>query len=210
MHDIVVWIQTVLIPTLGPFGLFVVAFFDSSFLSVPEINDVLVVTSSAGNPSTAWMYVVAATLGSLAGCSALWYIGRRGGEAFLIRKFGRDRVDQTRSTFKKWDILALAIPAMLPPPMPFKIFVLSSGVFGVPFRRFAATLVVARGLRYVFWGFMGATYGAEALALLKRFDAWFDANSVVILSIFAAFVLVVVCVYYARHKLFQRPNGRLL
>jgi len=210
MHGIVVWIQTVLIPTLGPFGLFVVAFFDSSFLSVPEVNDVLVVTSSAAYPPTAWMYVLAATLGSLAGCSALWYIGRRGGEAFLVRRFGRDRVDRTRSTFKKWDILALAIPAMLPPPMPFKIFVLSSGVFGVPFRRFAATLVVARGLRYTFWGLMGATYGTEALALLKRFDAWFAANAVVILCIFVALVLVVVVIYYARHKLFQRPNGRLL
>jgi membrane protein YqaA with SNARE-associated domain len=210
MHGVVIWIQTVLIPTLGPFGLFVVAFFDSSFLSVPEINDVLVVTSSAGYPPTAWMYVVAATLGSLAGCSALWYVGRRGGEALLVRKFGRDRVDRTRSTFKKWDILALAIPAMLPPPMPFKIFVLSSGVFGVPYRRFAATLVVARGLRYIFWGFMGATYGEEALALLKRFDAWFDDNAIAILAVSAAIILAGVGLYYARHKLFQRPNGPLL
>jgi len=210
MHDIVVWIQTVLIPTLGPFGLFVVAFFDSSFLSVPEINDVLVVTSAAGNPATAWMYVLAATVGSLAGCSALWYVGRRGGEALLVRKFGRDRVDRTRSTFTKWDILALAIPAMLPPPMPFKIFVLSSGVFGVPYRRFAVTLIVARGLRYVFWGVMGATYGDEALALLKRFDAWFELHGAVILSILAALVIAVVAVLYLRRKAPQPPGGPLL
>ena len=206
MHDIVVWIQTVLIPTLGPFGLFVVAFFDSSFLSVPEINDVLVVTSAAGNPATAWMYVLAATMGSLAGCSALWYVGRRGGEAFLVRKFGRDRVDQTRATFQKWDILALAIPAMLPPPMPFKIFVLSSGVFGLPYRRFAATLIVARGLRYVFWGIMGATYGDEALALLQQFDRWFDERAAVILSVAAAAVVVGVAVYYLLRKP-PRPTG---
>lgn len=210
MHGIVVWIQTVLIPTLGPFGLFVVAFFDSSFLSVPEVNDLLVVTSAAGNPRTAWMYVGAATLGSLAGCTALWYIGRRGGEALLIRKFGRDRVDQTRFAFQKWDILALAIPSMLPPPMPFKIFVLSSGVFGVPFPRFAATLIVARGLRYTFWGVMGALYGEEALALLKRFDAWFAANALVILSVLAAAVLAAVAVYYARRKPIQPPAGPLL
>lgn len=210
MHDIVVWIQTVLIPTLGPFGLFVVAFFDSSFLSVTEINDVLVVTSAAGHPATAWMYVLAATLGSLAGCSALWYIGRRGGEAFLVRKFGRDRVDQTRSTFKKWDILALAIPAMLPPPMPFKIFVLSSGVFGVPYRRFAATLVVARGLRYVFWGVMGAAYGDEALALLKTFDAWFERHGPAILSVLAALVVAGVALYMVRRKPAKRPAGPLL
>jgi membrane protein YqaA with SNARE-associated domain len=210
MHGIVVWLQTVLIPTLGPFGLFVVAFFDSSFLSVPEVNDVLVVTSSAATPATAWMYVLAATLGSLAGCSALWYLGRRGGEAFLVRRFGRDRVDQTRSTFKKWDILALAIPAMLPPPMPFKIFVLSSGVFGVPFRRFAATLIFARGLRYTFWGVMGATYGEEALALLKRFDAWFAANAIVIGAVVAALVLSGLAVYYVRRKVVRPPAGPLL
>jgi membrane protein YqaA with SNARE-associated domain len=210
MHDIVVWIQSVLIPALGPFGLFVVAFFDSSFLSVPEINDVLVVTSAAGRPATAWMYVLAATAGSLAGCSALWYIGRRGGEAFLVRKFGRDRVDQTRATFKKWDILALAVPAMLPPPMPFKVFVLSSGVFGVPYRRFAATLVVARGLRYLFWGVMGATYGEEALGVLKRFDAWFGVNASVILSVLALVVVVGAAAYYLRRKPAGPPAGPLL
>ena len=209
MHDIVVWIQTVLIPTLGPFGLFVVAFFDSSFLSVPEINDVLVVTSSAGHPATAWMYVLAATLGSLAGCSALWYVGRRGGEALLVRKFGRDRVDQTRAHFKKWDILALAIPAMLPPPMPFKIFVLSSGVFGLPYRRFAATLIVARGLRYIFWGIMGATYGDAALAALQEFDRWFDDRWVVILSVAAAVVVVGIALYYVLRKP-ERPADRPL
>jgi membrane protein YqaA with SNARE-associated domain len=210
MSDILVWIQTVLIPTLGPFGLFVVAFFDSSFLSVPEINDVLVVSSAAGSPATAWMYVAAATLGSLAGCSALWYLGRRGGEAFLVRKFGRDRVDQTRAHFKKWDILALAIPAMLPPPMPFKIFVLSSGVFGLPYRRFAATLIVARGLRYIFWGVMGATYGDEALALLKRFDQWFDESWVVVLSVAAALVVVGIALYYVLRKPARPPAGPLL
>jgi membrane protein YqaA with SNARE-associated domain len=210
MHDIVVWIQTVLIPALGPFGLFVVAFFDSSFLSVPEINDVLVVTSSAGRPAAAWMYVLAATLGSLAGCSALWYVGRRGGEAFLVRKFGRDRVDQTRAHFKKWDILALAIPAMLPPPMPFKIFVLSSGVFGLPYRRFAATLIVARGLRYVFWGVMGATYGDAALAVLQEFDGWFEERAAVILTALAAVVVLGVALYFVRRKPERPPGGPLL
>jgi membrane protein YqaA with SNARE-associated domain len=206
MHHIVVWIQTVLIPTLGPFGLFVVAFFDSSFLSVPEVNDVLVVTSAAGHPATAWMYVMAATFGSVSGCSALWYIGRRGGEAFLIRKFGRDRVDQTRAAFKKWDILALAIPAMLPPPMPFKIFVVSSGVFGLPYRRFAVTLLVARGIRYVFWGVMGAMYGEAALALLQRFDRWFDESGLLVLYVALAAIVIGAALYYVLRKS-ARPAG---
>ena len=173
MHKVVLWVQGVLVPWLGPPGVFIAAFLDSSFLSLPEINDLLVVTSAATDPDTAWMYMAMATLGSLAGCSVLWWIGRRGGEAFLVRRFGQQRVDGTRSAFARWDVLALAIPAVLPPPMPFKIFVLSAGVFGVRYRRLALTLVVARGARYAFWGLFGAFYGDEALATLRVIDHWF-------------------------------------
>ncbi len=205
MHGVVVWIQTVLLPALGPFGLFVVAFFDSSFLSVPEVNDLLVVSAAANDASTAWTYVLAATLGSLAGCTALWYIGRRGGEARLVRRFGQARVDRTRASFRRWDLLALAIPSILPPPMPFKIFVLSAGVFGLPYPRFAATLLVARGLRYAFWGVMGALYGEAALALLKRSDAWFRDNALLLLGIAVALTLVIALTVRARRK--RRGDG---
>ena len=200
MHKVVVWIQTVLIPLLGPVGLFVVAFFDSSFLSLPEINDLLVVTSAAANPRTAWMYVAAATAGSIAGCAVLWNIGRRGGEALLLRRFGEDRVARTRAAFRRWDVLAVAIPAVLPPPMPFKIFVLSAGVFGFPLRRMIVTLAVARGLRYTFWGAMGVLYGERALALLQRFDGWFRDNALAVLAVFAATAVVVGAVVYFRRR----------
>src|SRR5262245_54532481 len=147
MHKAVLWIQQVLVPALGPAGIVVVAFFDSSFLSIPEINDILVVTSSAAHPGLAWLYALAATAGSLGGCAVLWALGRRGGEAWLVKRFGRERVERTRDAFRRWDVLALALPAVLPPPMPFKIFVLSAGVFGFPWRPFALTLAHARGLR---------------------------------------------------------------
>ena len=175
MHGIVVWIQTVLIPTLGPFGLFVVAFFDSSFLSVPEINDVLVVTSSAAPPAHG-VDVRARRHPGLAGrvLGALVHrpARRRGVPGAEVR--ARPRGPDPRRTSRSGTSSPSPSPPMLPPPMPFKIFVLSAGVFGVPYRRFAATLIVARGLRYAFWGVMGAAYGDEALALLKRFDRWFD------------------------------------
>lgn len=200
MHKVVVWIQGVLIPLLGPVGLFVVAFFDSSFLSLPEINDLLVVTSAAANPKTAWMYVAAATLGSIAGCAVLWTIGRRGGEALLVRRFGEDRVARTRAAFKRWDVLAVAIPAVLPPPMPFKIFVLSAGVFGFPLPRMMVTLAIARGLRYTFWGTMGVLYGERALALLHRFDGWFKDNALAVLAAVAAIAALVAAVVYLRRR----------
>jgi membrane protein YqaA with SNARE-associated domain len=200
MEKVVLWIQTVLIPTLGPAGLFVVAFFDSSFLSLPEINDILVVTSCAVDPASAWIPISMATLGSLAGCSVLWVIGRRGGEPLLERRFGKARVERTRVVFERWDLWALIVPALLPPPMPFKIFVLSAGVFGVPWRRFAATLIVARGLRYVFWGVMGIFYGDEALELLRRFDRWFDEEGWVVLAAVVAAALVALLVWLLRRR----------
>jgi membrane protein YqaA with SNARE-associated domain len=173
VHSVVLWVQDVMVPALGPAGLFVVAFLDSSFLSLPEINDVLIVTSSSAYPELAWLYVLLTTAGSLAGCSVLWWIGRRGGEPLLVRRFGQGGLLSSRSAFRRWGMLALAVPALLPPPMPFKIFVLSSGAFGFPFARFAATLLVARAVRYAFWSGMGMAYGDEAIGLLQAVDAWF-------------------------------------
>ena len=198
MHKLFVWVQEVLIPFLGAPGIFVAAFLDSSFLSIPEVNDFLMVTSCAAHPERAWLYVSMTTLGSLAGCSALWWLGKRGGEGFLVRRFGPARVEQTRERFKRWDVLALAIPSLLPPPVPFKIFVLSAGVFGIPYRRLAVTLIVARGFRYMFWGGMGIVYGDEALALLRSVDHWFSDRIAIILTLVAASVVAVAAVYGLR------------
>lgn len=195
MHKAMLWIQAVLIPTLGPFGLFVVAILDSSFLSIPEINDLLVVTSSTAFPGRCWLYISMATLGSVVGSSMLCWIGRRGGEALLKKRFGVVRVEQTRQLFNRWGVLALAVPSALPPPMPFKVFVLSAGVFEMPWRRFVVTLLISRGLRYTFWGVMGVMYGDEALAMLKRFDAWFGGSISTILLV-VAIVVVALGLWY--------------
>ena len=198
MHKVVLWIQTVLVPMLGAPGMFVVAFLDSSFLSFPEINDILLVTSSSLHPGRAWIYAIMTTLGSLAGCMVMWELGRRGGEAFLVRRFGAARVEKTRAAFQRWDVLTIAIPAVLPPPMPFKIFVVSAGVFGFSGKRLAITLLVSRGLRYAFWAAMGAFYGDEALDWLERFDAWFADHGPMLLVWILAMVVAVLVVYAAR------------
>ena len=79
--------------------------------------------------------------------------------------------------------------------MPFKIFVLSAGVFGVPWRRFAGTLIVARGIRYVFWGVLGIFYGDEALQLLRAVDTWFSDWGLELLGVAAAAALVALAVW---------------
>lgn len=200
MYNFMLWMQGVLVPRLGPAGLFVVAFLDSSFLSLPEINDLLVVTASAVHAETAWFPISMATFGSLAGCSVLWWLGRRGGHGFLVRRFGQDRADQAQAVLRRWGILALAVPAVLPPPMPFKIFVLAAGVFDFPFRRFLVTLLLARGLRYAFWGLMGVAYGDAALRALRAIDAWSAARLPLILGVTAVALSLVAAYLWRRRR----------
>ena len=94
-------------------------------------------------------------------------------------------------------MVAPAAPALLPPPMPFKMFVLSAGVFGFPLKRFVVTLLLARGLRYSAWSALAVLFGTEALDLLKTIDAWFADRlgavlivvSALLLGLFIAFAL---------------------
>jgi membrane protein YqaA with SNARE-associated domain len=207
MHKVVLWVQTVLVPMLGAPGMFVVAFLDSSFLSFPEINDILLVTSSHIHPERAWLYALMTTLGSVVGCLVMWELGRRGGEAFLAKKFGAGRVQRVRIALRRWGVLGIAIPAVLPPPMPFKIFVVAAGVFGFSGRRLAATLILARGLRYAFWATMGAYFGDEALEWLERFDAWFADRWVAVLMIMGGLILAVLLVLWSRTLRARRPGA---
>ena len=112
---------------LGAPGLFLVAFLDSSFLSLPEVADLLVVWMVTRTRRAMLLYVVSATLGSLAGCLVLYYIGRKGGEAFVDSgSAGQRRAHAGR--LQRYGVMAVLIPSLLPPPAPFKIFVLLAGV----------------------------------------------------------------------------------
>jgi uncharacterized membrane protein YdjX (TVP38/TMEM64 family) len=138
------------------------------------------------------------TLGSVTGCLVMWELGRRGGEAFLAKKFGAGRVQRVELAVKRWGVLTLAIPAVLPPPMPFKIFVVAAGVVGFSGRKLALTLLIARGMRYAFWAAMGLYYGDEALQWLERFDAWFAERWAAILIVLGGIVLAFLIVVWAR------------
>jgi membrane protein YqaA with SNARE-associated domain len=200
MVRLVAWIQEVVLPLLGASGIFLAAFLDSSFLSLPEINDLLVVTSAAAHPSAAWLPVVLATLGSVAGCAVVFALGRRGGDAFLRRRFGAERTARARGLFHRYGPLALAVPALLPPPMPFKIFVVAAGVFGFPWPKFVLTLVLARGARYTAWAVVGAAYGDEAIAVLRSFDAWASARQPLLWSVAAGLTLATLAYLWARRR----------
>jgi membrane protein YqaA with SNARE-associated domain len=165
MRRIVDWVQAFAL-ALGAPGLFIVAFLDSSFLSLPEINDLLLVWMVARHEQRMILYATSATLGSIAGCLVLYYIGRKGGEALVRRKFASATVDRAIATIRRYGVISVLIPSLLPPPAPFKIFVLLSGVAGVSVGRFVTAIGLGRGLRYFGEGILAAWYGDRAIAYI--------------------------------------------
>ncbi len=150
----------------GAPGLFVVAFLDSSFLSLPEINDLLLVVMVTRNESLMVVYASAATLGSIAGCLVLYYVGKKGGDALVRRRFHPASVDRAIAAVQRWGVMSVLIPSILPPPAPFKIFVLLAGVAEINVWRFVVAIAIGRGLRYFVEGLLAVRYGDEALAFI--------------------------------------------
>jgi membrane protein YqaA with SNARE-associated domain len=153
--------------SLGGPGLFVVAFLDSSFISLPQINDLLVVLMVLRNKPLMPYYAAMATLGSVAGCYVLYLIAERGGEAFLAKRLHAGHTERALALYRRRGVLALMIPAILPPPAPFKLFVLLAGVSGLAPVRFALTIALGRGLRYFGIGLLTLWYGPQTLAFLE-------------------------------------------
>ena len=167
MQRLVAWVQG-FAESLGGPGLFIVAFLDSSFLSFPEVCDALIVLLTVQHGERMLYYALFTTLGSIAGCYALYSVGRKGGEAFLRKRFKQGHVDRAMAVFQRYGILAILVPSLLPPPMPFKIFVLAAGVARVRTIDFLLAVSVGRGLRYFGEGFLALWYGEQALAFLKE------------------------------------------
>ena len=153
---------------MGAPGLFVVALLDSSFLSLPEIADLLVVWMVVQHKERLVIYAASATLGSILGCLALYYVGVKGGEAMVRRRFQSGTVDRALASFRRFGIMAVLIPSVLPTPAPFKIFVLLSGVARIPVTRFVAAIAIGRGARYFVEGLLAVWYGEQAMVYIRE------------------------------------------
>src|SRR5688572_6698678 len=127
MARITAWIEAFALGVGGP-GLFVIAFLDSSFLSFPEVNDLLIVLMVINHLERMVFYAGMATLGSVAGCLALCFVGRKGGRALLETRFKGGTLDGAADLMRKYGAMALIGPALLPPPAPFTSFVVLGGV----------------------------------------------------------------------------------
>ncbi|MEO8362599.1 MAG: VTT domain-containing protein [Vicinamibacteria bacterium] len=188
MHDLILWIQEVAVPKLGWFGMYLVAVADGSFVSLPELSDLLIVTGAARQPGIAWEFILATALGSMTGCLLLYETGRRGGEKLATRFVSPARLAKAEDLLTRYGALAIAIPALSPPPMPFKGFVLAAGIFAMPRWRFALTVFLARGLRYIIWASLGVVYGERAIGWVKGLDIWMQQHVFIVVGVLLAMI----------------------
>jgi membrane protein YqaA with SNARE-associated domain len=153
--------------TLGALGVFSISLLDSAFVPLPGGPDAAVIALSAVKPEWMVIYALAATLGSVIGSTLLYVVARKGGIRALkgVRPETREKVE---GLLGRYDMLAVMIPAVLPPPFPFKVFILSAGVFKLKLPRFLAAIVVGRATRFLIEGLLAIEFGEEAGALLKH------------------------------------------
>ena len=174
-------------------AMIVIGALDSSLLSLPEINDYLVVGRCFKNPSAAFYFPLFAATGSVIGCNILYSIMRRGGQAVLRKRFSTEGIQRVETAYARFGFLAIAVPAILPPPLPFKIFVATAGALEYPRWRFLVTVMLARSLRYYVEGILAVFYGRRVLLFFKD-------NGLVIISIVATLALIGVLIYLAVNR----------
>ena len=186
MTRFIQWLQGAAL-AMGAPGILIVAFLDSSVLSLPEIADLLLIYMVTARPHLFALYVASATLGSLAGCLLLYALGKKGGESFIRRRFSGPRVERTLGSFRKYGVMTVLVPSLLPPPAPFKIFVLLAGVADISTARFTVAILIGRGARYFIEGVLALWYGERAMAYMREHSA---GVALVIVAVLAAGFLV--------------------
>ena len=181
---------------LGAPGLFLISFLDSSVLTFPVINDLLLIELSIQYPARMPLYAFMASLGSVLGCVVLYFIARKGGEAFYQKKAGV-RGEVIRHWVVRNGFGGMLAAALLPPPTPFKFFVFAAGVFEVPLISFTSAITLARLFRYFGIGFLAVRYGADALPYLA-------AHKIQV----AVIVIVLVAVSYGLSRVLLRSGNK--
>ncbi len=151
----------------GATGLFAIALLDSAFVPLPGGPDAAMIILSAAAPAWMPLYALAATIGSTIGCAVLYLIARRAG-ASILKRVSAERRDRIENLLGRYDMLAVMVPAILPPPFPFKPFVLCAGVFKLKLWRFVVAIFTGRAARFLIEGWLAVKFGDEAYSIIRQ------------------------------------------
>lgn len=169
--------------TFGAFGLFAVALLDSAFVPLPSSADALMILLSTAHPRWMALYAFMATAGSAIGCWILYLVSRRAG-ARALRKFSEAKQKRVKDLIERYDMAAVLVATLLPPPFPFKLFVITAGVFRFSLVRFMIAIVAGRAFRFLLEGYVAVRYGAEAKSILAHYYPWIGLGLAVAILIF--------------------------
>jgi membrane protein YqaA with SNARE-associated domain len=180
---------------LGALGFIPLGLLDASIIPLPGSMDVLTIILAARRADLWFYYAVMATIGSVIGEFVTYRIARRGGKDMLAKKFSKRRLQQIYGAFERWGFGAIAVPALLPPPMPLLPFVLAAGALQYSPYKFTTAISVGRFARYTILGFLAARYGRGILKYLTS-----DGHVIVVAAVALLLVTVAVTVFLLTRK----------
>jgi membrane protein YqaA with SNARE-associated domain len=188
---------------LGVWGIGALAIVDTS--SVPVPIDALLIDYVAHDHARFLLYCVMAAVGSGIGSLVPYYLGRAGGELFLLKRINRQRYEELRDRFEKQEFLAIMVPAMMPPPMPVKLFEFAAGVFEMKPLWFFSAICLGKFVRFLIWAVITITYGPTILHSMTKA---IHAHVGYVMGISG--ILLVLLLVYVLRKVFDRRRGTRL
>jgi membrane protein YqaA with SNARE-associated domain len=188
---------------LGVWGIGGLAIIDST--SIPMPIDALLIDYVAHDHARFLLYCFMAALGSAIGSLLPYYLGRAGGELFLLKRINRERYEKLRDRFEKQEFLAIMVPAMMPPPMPVKLFEFAAGVFEMKPVWFFSAIFVGKFVRFLIWAIITITYGPTILHTITRA---LHRHLGYVLG--ASGIVIVLLLVYVFRKVFDRRRGTTL
>lgn len=185
LHPVTKWLTRLseYLIQFGAFGLFAVALLDSTFVPLPSSADALMLLLSTTNPSWMLLYAFMATSGSAIGCWILYLISRRAG-ARALNRFSEAKQRRVKNWIERYDAFAVLVATLLPPPFPFKLFVVTAGVFRFSLTRFMLAIIVGRAFRFLLEGFFAVRYGAQAKEILAKYYPFIGLGLAVAIVVF--------------------------
>ena len=185
---------------LGVWGIGGLAIIDSAAIPVPI--DALLIGYVASDHKRFLLYCFMAAVGSGIGSLLPYYLGRAGGELFLLKRINRQRYEQMRDKFEKQEFLAIMVPAMMPPPMPVKLFEFAAGVFEMKPLWFFSAICVGKFVRFLVWAIITITYGPAIGHTISRV---FHEHLNYFLA--GSGIVIVLLLVYVLRKVFDRRRG---
>lgn len=186
---------------LGALGFIPLGLIDSSIIPLPGSMDVLTIVLAARSPELWFYYAVMATIGSVLGGFVTYRLARKGGEKSLEKRLSAKSMKRVIRLFERWGFAAVAIPAMLPPPMPLVPFLLAAGAMQYSVKKFLLAMALGRIVRYMILAYLAARYGRKMLPFLLQ-------HGHPVLAAAVGLLVTAVLIYLVLHEIKSKKRGK--